>query len=89
MARANPDPIPDESKSLEEAGAFWDTHSAADYWDQTEHVKAEIDLKERRFAILLDDKVYAAARQVAEKQHVAVDDLINRLLKKHLERWAG
>ena len=25
------DPLPDEFATLEEAGAFWDTHSLADY----------------------------------------------------------
>jgi hypothetical protein len=29
-------------KSYEEMGEFWDTHSLADYWDQTEPAKFEI-----------------------------------------------
>ena len=28
-----------EFKSYEEMGEFWDTHSLADYWDQTEPAK--------------------------------------------------
>ena len=44
-------PIPKEFRSLEEAGEFWDTHSAADYWDQMEDVDMEVDLQERRFAV--------------------------------------
>jgi len=29
-------PIPEHFRNAEEAGEFWDTHSAADYWDEME-----------------------------------------------------
>ena len=44
-------PIPEHFSSAEEAGAFWDTHSAADYWDEMEEVEMEFDLRERIFLI--------------------------------------
>jgi len=30
-------------KTREEAAEFWDTHSSADYWNQMEEVKLEVD----------------------------------------------
>jgi len=32
-----------ELRTREEAAQFWDTHSSADYWDDLEEVKLEID----------------------------------------------
>ena len=37
------DNIPDHFNSLEEAGEFWDTHSAADYWDEMQEIEMEFD----------------------------------------------
>ncbi len=59
-------PIPKEFRSLEEAGEFWDTHLAADYWDQMEDVNMEVDIQKRHFAVLLDDAIYRAARAQAK-----------------------
>ncbi|MBL7075501.1 hypothetical protein ISS37_09730 [candidate division KSB1 bacterium] len=38
------DPIPDHFKSIGEAADFWDTHSLADYWDQTKEVYFDIEI---------------------------------------------
>ena len=79
-------PIPKEFRSLEEAGEFWDTHSAADYWDQMEDVDMEVDLQERRFAVLLDDAVYQAARAQAKAKRLSPGEFINQMLRKQLTR---
>ena len=36
------DPIPERFSNAEEAGEFWDTHSAADYWDEMEIVENKL-----------------------------------------------
>ena len=35
-----------KARSLEEIADFWDTHSLADYWDQTHEVTFEVRCKE-------------------------------------------
>jgi hypothetical protein len=35
------------ARSLEEIAEFWDTHSLADYWDQTHEVEFEVQAKRR------------------------------------------
>jgi hypothetical protein len=40
------DPMPNASASIDEIIAFWDTHSTADYEDQTEEVAFDIDLRD-------------------------------------------
>ncbi len=39
------DPIPPPDAIPEEIGEFWDTHSLADYWDNTQEVEFQINLK--------------------------------------------
>ena len=39
------DPMPPPNATPEEIGEFWDTHDLADYWDETEEVEFQIDLK--------------------------------------------
>ncbi len=37
-----------KAQTLEEIADFWDTHSLADYWDQTREVEFELRVKRRR-----------------------------------------
>jgi hypothetical protein len=41
------DTIPEHFNSAEEAGEFWDSHSAAEYWDEMEEEEMEFDLRSR------------------------------------------
>lgn len=47
-----------KAHSLEEMADFWDTHSLADYWDQTYEVGFEVRAK-RRHRVTLNSQVYA------------------------------
>jgi hypothetical protein len=84
MKRRDREPIPEEFDSLEQAGEFWDTHSAADYWDEMEDVSLEVDIEEHRFAVLLEDRVYYALEKAAATQGVPPDTLLNELLRREL-----
>ena len=86
MKKAKREPIPKDFAALEQAGEFWDSHSAADYWDQMEDVKMDVNIQSRRFVILLDDAVYRAARQKAKAKHLSPDEFVNDLLRKELVR---
>ena len=37
-----------KARTLEGIGDFWDTHSLADYWDQTYEVAFEVRAKRKR-----------------------------------------
>ena len=39
------DPMPPPDATPEEIGEFWDTHSLADYWDETQEVEVQVNLK--------------------------------------------
>ena len=40
------DPMPPADATPEEIGEFWDTHSLADYWDETHEVEFQVNLKD-------------------------------------------
>ncbi len=42
----NPMPPPDATP--EEIGEFWDTHSLADYWDETHEVEFQVNLNSQQ-----------------------------------------
>ncbi len=77
-------PIPEHFNSDEKAGAFWDTHSAADYWDEMEEEEMEFDIKRRSFLVPINDRIYQLAKKQAEAKHCKVTQIINTLLDREL-----
>jgi len=84
MERRERELIPQEFRTLREAGEFWDTHSAADYWDHMEDVTLEVDIQDRRFVVLLEDAVYHVVEELAATEGVPPDTFVNRLLRREL-----
>jgi len=84
MKKHKKEPIPQEFSTLEEAGEFWDAHSAADYWDDMENVEFEINIQDRRYAVLLDDAVYHAVESLAATKGVQPDAFLNEFLRQEL-----
>jgi hypothetical protein len=61
------DPLPENFANIAEAADFWDTHSLADYWDQTREVAIEVRAPRRTWVALGE----SLARQVAERLRTA------------------
>ncbi len=78
------DSIPDEFASLEEAGEFWDTHSAADYMDELEEVEMEFNIQRRTFFLPVQDQMYQRLQKKAKKEKRSVEDMLNILLDREL-----
>ena len=76
--------IPEHFNTDEEAGKFWDTHSAADYWDEMEEIGVEFDIKQRSFLVPINDRIYQLAKKQAETRHCKVTQIINALLDREL-----
>jgi predicted nucleic acid-binding protein len=73
------------ARTLEEIADFWDTHSLADYWDQTHEVEFEIRAKRRRRVTLVPE-VYTQVEAQARARGILPETLINLWLA---ERLAG
>jgi len=68
----------------EEIGDFWDTHSLADYWDQTHEVEFEVRANRRR-RVTLDPDVYAQVEVQARTRGVLPETLVNLWLAERLQ----
>jgi len=73
-----------KASTLEEIAEFWDTHSLADYWDETHEVTFEVRA-ERRRRITLDPEVYTQVQKVARKRGVLPETLVNIWLVERLQ----
>ena len=45
MKNKRQDPMPPPDATPEEIGEFWDTHDLADYWDETQEVEFQVNIK--------------------------------------------
>ena len=78
------DPIPEEFESIEAAAAFWDTHSLADYWDQTHEVEIEVAAKRRR-RVVIDPTLWEQVVVRARARGVLPETLINLWLAEKVQ----
>lgn len=78
------DPIPESFSSLEEAGAFWDSHDTMDYPEALQTVEATTALKNRYYAVEIDMSVAQALRDEARQRGVTPSDLATEMLRKQL-----
>jgi len=78
------EPLPEHFDTDEEAGKFWDTHSAADYWDEMEEAEVEFDIKQHSFLVPINEHTYQLVKKQAEAEHRKVSQLINILLDQQL-----
>lgn len=67
----------------ERIAEFWDTHTLADYWDQTHEVEFEVRAKRRR-RITLDPEVYAELEAQARTRGLSPETLVNLWLAERL-----
>jgi hypothetical protein len=78
--------IPEQFESLKEAGEFWDTHSAADYWDDMEDVEIEFDLERHHYLVPVREELYQRIKSYVEKHDQSVEDFVDRFLENALVR---
>ncbi len=76
-----------EMESYEQIAEFWDTHSLADYWDQTEPAEFEIapDAR-RRYLVAVDPDVLSRVHRLARKRGLNTESLVNLLLEQRLHQ---
>lgn len=88
MAKNKRDPIPEHFDSIEEAAVFWDTHDLTDYLDMTKEVQMEVDLQRRVFLTALEPSLAQQLSEIAHKQGISTETLINVWLKEKVEEMA-
>jgi hypothetical protein len=73
------------ARSIEEIADFWDTHSLADYWEQTHEVEFEIRAKRRR-RVTIDPEVYVQIEAQALERGILPETLVNLWLVERLQK---
>ncbi len=79
-----PDSLPEEFGSLEEAGAFWDTHSAADYEEFMVEAHFDVDLENQAHKVRVTNQLWREMRKIARQQGVATETLVNLWLQEKI-----
>lgn len=73
------DPMPPPDATPEEIGEFWDTHSLADYWNETHEVEFQVNLKSERNQTQSDETkpdLPSTTDEAANTKLDAVTDLV-------------
>lgn len=73
-----------QASTLEEIGAFWDSHSLADYAEETPEVSFELHAQRRR-RITLDPELYARLEAEARTRGISPETLVNRWVTEKLQ----
>ena len=76
--------LPESFASIEEAAEYWDEHSTADDWDETQEVEFEIALNPRRRVVLASD-LAQELRLAAMQQGVSLQTLVNMWLQERVQ----
>lgn len=81
------DPLPEDFPSIEAAAEFWETHSLADYWDETQEVSLDVRAVERQWVPLAAHLAGQAAER-ARQEGVSVETLVNLWVAERLQASA-
>jgi predicted DNA binding CopG/RHH family protein len=74
-----------KAETYEAIGRFWDEHDLADFWEQTEPVTFEIDLKKDVVYCPLTEDLANRLRKVAQSQGVPAHELLNTWIEEKLQ----
>ena len=80
--------IPD-FKTLEEAAEYWDTHSFADYAEDTEPVEIEVCLARRKIMFEIDSDLSEKLKKIARKKRQSYDKLISSWIREKIMQEAA
>ncbi len=76
-----------KARTIEEVADFWDTHSLADYWDQTHEVEFEVRAQRRR-RVTLDPEVFQKVEAQARRRGLLPETLVNLWVVERLQATA-
>lgn len=69
--------------TLDEIAELWDTHSLADYWEETEEVQFTVRAKRRR-RVVMDPDVYQQVELQARQRGILPETLITLWVAERL-----
>lgn len=82
------DHLPEHFDSLEALGAFWDTHSTADYEEWMESIEMEFEFSPGKTYLAVAQNLLKPLRAVAKQQGVSTETVVNLWLQEKLAELA-
>jgi hypothetical protein len=78
-----------QARTLEEMADFWDTHSLADFDDQTHEVEMTFDPSARRSVVGIETELMAEIRRIAKERQVSTQTLVNVWLRQRVDQMTS
>ena len=75
-----------QSRTVEEMAEFWDTHSLADFEDQTYEVEMTFDPSARRSLVGIEPELMQELRLIAQERQVTTQTLVNVWLRQRVDQ---
>lgn len=73
-----------KAETYEEMAEFWDTHSLADYDEQTYAVEMTFDPAARHSLVGIDPDLLDDLRRIASERHISTQTLVNLWLSERV-----
>jgi hypothetical protein len=77
-----------QATSYQEMGEFWDTHDAADFWEQTEPVEFEVDIESEVRYYALETSLATQIDHYARHKGVSAETLLNLWVQEKIHELA-
>lgn len=79
-----------QATTYREIGEFWDTHDAADYWEQTEPVEFEVDIEsEVRYYYALEPTLATQVGEFAHRKGISAETSLNLWVQEKIHEIAA
>ena len=84
MPKRKIDEIPEEFKTYEEAGEFWDSHDSMDYVNFLEDAEIEVNLQKRHYLIEIKEETAKKLQKITKEKGISASEFVEELLQKQL-----
>ena len=78
-----------QANTYREIGEFWDTHDAADYWEQTEPVEFEVDIEAEVRYYALEPRLARPVAAFARPKGISAETLLNLWVQEKIHEIAA
>ncbi|MEW5718455.1 MAG: CopG family antitoxin [Chloroflexota bacterium] len=75
-----------KATTYKEIAEFWDTHSLADYWEQTKPAEFQVNIQSEVIYYPLAHGLAAQIRKRAKRQGVRPETLLNMWVQEKLQK---
>lgn len=74
-----------KSKTYEKMGDFWSSHDLTDFSPKTKKAHFNVDIKSERIYCSLNKEISNELQNLANKQGISPDSLVNKILKEKIK----